>query len=426
MDDVMTDARVVLVERRVLSVANATLPWLLRLRWHAVVGQATAIGAATWLGAKIPLAPLVGLACLLAASNAVMALRPGRIAAAGTAGLGFVLIADTIQLTLQLALAGGAANPFATLYLIEVLVAVLALSSRWIAGVATTAVLGYSALCVWSRPMIGLSPFAEIAGRWSAVVIAVGIAAYMGIRIGATLREQARTTARSQRLAARAEKLAALSSLSAGAAHELGTPLGTIAIASSELESLIESAPEEALDGARTIRDEVDRCRAILDRMSGKAGTVVGELPEEISAAAVLALARYQIPASERARVQVEGDLDCMVRCPVQSCAQVLSGLVVNGLQASEEGAPVVVRVRAEGRVLRFEVCDEGCGIAPELLVHVGEPFFTTKPPGKGMGLGLFLAQSFAELCSGELEIKPSELRGTRVSLNLPLFEAHG
>jgi two-component system sensor histidine kinase RegB len=403
------------------SAATVALPWLVRLRWHAVIGQAIAVGVAAWLGARLPVGALLASVALLALSNAVVASRACRISETGVVGLGAVLLFDALQLTLQLGLAGGATNPFAVLYLVEVLIAVLALRARWIAAVAGTSVVGFSVLFFESRPIEGLSRRAELAGTWVALVLAVAIAAYLGGRIAATLRDQTMALTRSLRLAARAEKLASLSALAAGAAHELGTPLGTIAVASSELESLIESAPAEAIEEARVVRDEVDRCRAILDRMIGRAGTMVGELPEEISAAAVLAMARYQLPAGDRQRVRVEGDIERTVRCPVQSLAQVLAGLVANGLHASADG-PVVVRVRADRRVLRFEVRDEGSGIPSEVLSRVGEPFFTTKPPGKGMGLGLFLAQSFAELCSGELEIGPAEPRGTRVALALPLF----
>src|SRR5262249_23654933 len=146
-------------------------------------------------------------------------------------------------------------------------------------------------------------------------------------------------------------------------------------------------------------------------------------LPEDISAAAVLAIARHELPERERARVRVEGDLDLVVQCPVQSLAQVLAGLLANGLHASRDGDGVVVRVNADvdARTIRFDVCDGGHGIPSHLLARLGEPFFTTKPPGKGMGLGLFLAQSFAELCRGALEIDSVEHEGTRVSLTLPL-----
>jgi two-component system sensor histidine kinase RegB len=404
-----------------MSSTAIALPWLVRLRWHAVVGQALAVLLVTaGVGARLPTLPLFASVGVLGLTNALLAVYARRLDRWPSI-LGAVLLFDAAQLTVQLALAGGARNPFAVLYLVEILIAVLALTGRWIAAVALTSVGGYSLLFFVYRPIAGLSDEAEQAGRWTALVLAVAVAAYLGGRIASTLRDQARALARSQRVAGRAEKLASLSTLAAGAAHELGTPLGTIAIASSELEALIEQSPEDAIEEARVVRDEVDRCRAILDRMSGRAGAAVGEAPEEINAAAVLAIVRHQLPERDRARVRVEGDLEGVVKCPVQSLAQVLLGLVCNALQASDEAAPIVVRVEARGGALRFAVCDRGCGIPASLLDRVGEPFFTTKPPGKGMGLGLFLAQSFAELCSGSLEIESVEHQGTRVFLTLPL-----
>jgi two-component system sensor histidine kinase RegB len=403
---------------------EAALPWLILLRWHAVCGQAIAIGACASFVRGLPVVWLLGSVAVLALSNVILALRGMRPVATRTAGLGAVLLFDCAQLTVQLALSGAATNPFAVLYLVELLVAVLVLPGRWIVTVTLTCLAGFTLLCSRRGGLEGLSPDVLFAGRWTAMALAMTMAAYMGARIAATLRERTEALARSLRLAASAEKLASLSSLAAGAAHELGTPLGTIAIASSELESLIESAPEEAIEEARAVRAEVDRCRAILARMSGRAGAVIGELPEPINAAAVLAMARHQLAAGDRARTRVGGELDCMVRCPAQSLAQVLAGLIANGLQASDDGAPVDVQVRADRGVVRFEVCDRGCGISADIRSRVGEPFFTTKPPGKGMGLGLFLAQTFAELCSGALEIVPAEDRGTRVALSLPLYQA--
>jgi two-component system sensor histidine kinase RegB len=405
------------------SRAAIALPWLVRLRWHAVVGQALAIAVASrGLGAHLPEGALVASVALLALSNGVLAARARWTVAAGAGTLGATLLFDAAQLTMQLSLSGGPSNPFAVLYLVEILVAVLVLDARWIAAVSLTCMAGFSWLFLSPHP-VELSATAQRAGTWAALAVAIGILAFLGGRLAARLREQEAALARSQRLAGRAERLASLSTLAAGAAHELGTPLGTIAIASSELERLVVDDPEEALEAARVVRDEVERCREILGRMSGRAGAMVGELPEDISAAAVVAIARHELPESDRARVHVEGDLDHVVQCPVQSLAQVLAGLLANALHASREGDGVVVRVRADAgaRTIRFDVIDDGHGIPPYLVARLGEPFFTTKPPGKGMGLGLFLAQSFAELCRGALEIDSVEHEGTRVSLTLPL-----
>jgi two-component system sensor histidine kinase RegB len=201
------------------------------------VGQAIAVAAVSkLLHASIPVGPLAASVGVLALSNCALALRARRGADMGARTLGAILLFDSVQLTTQLALSGGPSNPFAVLYLVEILIAVLVLRARWIAAVALTSLAGFSATFLASQPVGGLSPTAERAGLWIALAVAVGITAYLGGQLAATLREHAAALARSQRLAGRAEKLASLSSLAAGAAHELGTPLGTIAIASAELE----------------------------------------------------------------------------------------------------------------------------------------------------------------------------------------------
>jgi two-component system sensor histidine kinase RegB len=408
--------------------ASIALPWLVKLRWHAVVGQSLAIAiVSAGFGANVPVRALWSCVAVLALSNAVLAAFTARFADLGARTLGLALVADSLQLTVQLALSGGPSNPFVVLYLVEVLVALLALDARWIGAIAITSIAGFSALFVLGRPIAGLSPAVERTGTWVAVALAIAILAYLGGRLAARIREQEAALARHQKLAARAERLASLSTLAAGAAHELGTPLGTIAIAAGELQRLVEEDPDEALDAAQVVREEVDRCREILGRMTGRAGVTLGELPEEISAAAVIAIACHELSAQDRARVRVEGEVERMVRCPVQSLAQVLAGLVANGLQASPDGGCVVVRVHSNrsASTVRFEVSDQGHGIPPKLLSRLGEPFLTTKPPGQGMGLGLFLAQSFAELCAGTLEINSIEDEGTQVHLTLPSPE-HG
>jgi two-component system sensor histidine kinase RegB len=394
-----------------------------------VVGQSLAIAVVSLgFGVAIPVGALSACVAVLALSNVVLAAFSGRFDELGPRTLGLVLVADALQLTLLLALTGGPRNPFVVLYLVEVLVAVLALDARRVAAIALASVAGFSSLFLLARPVVGLSPAVERSGMWVALAVAVVILAYLGGRLTARLREQEEALARNQRLAARAERLASLSALAAGAAHELGTPLGTIAIAASELPHLVREDPEEALDAVQVVCDQVDRCRTILARMAGRAGAASGEVPEDISVAAVLAMACHELPPQDRARVRLEGDVESKVRCPTQSLAQVLSGLVANGLQASPAGRSVVVRVdsAASARNIRLSVRDQGHGIPASLLPRLGEPFLTTKPPGQGMGLGLFLAQSFAELCAGKLEISSVEGTGTEVTLTLPSAESRG
>jgi two-component system sensor histidine kinase RegB len=264
----------------------------------------------------------------------------------------------------------------------------------------------------------------HLQGMWFALTIAASLIAYFVTRVSGALRAREAELLRTQQLAARNEKLASLSTLAAGAAHELGTPLGTIAIAAKELERSIQSAPEEAVLDARLIRDELERCRAIVARMSANAGQAIGEAVEPTTTHAIVAALRDRMGEHMLAGIDVQVE-DAAFEAPVQGLVQVLSNLVQNGLHATPDGGARVVlmsdvRRSSEGGVVRFTVLDRGRGVARGDLDRIGEPFFTTKPPGQGMGLGLFLARAFADRYGGRLVFASEDGKGARVTLELP------
>lgn len=154
--------------------------------------------------------------------------------------------------------------------------------------------------------------------------------------------------------------------------------------------------------------------------MSANAGQTLGELPEATTTAVVLDALRVRMGDAAFGEVVAQVE-DAPLRVPLQGLVQVLANLVQNALQASPAGAEqVVVRFDVVGGTVRFTVQDRGRGIRRADLDRVGEPFFTTKPPGQGMGLGLFLARAFAERQGGQLVVTSEDGKGTRVTLELP------
>ena len=405
-----------------LSSSAIALGWLVRLRWHAAAGQALTVLVVTQvLGLAVPVVPLLVLVAATAVSNLLLALWLRRAPPVRPGVLAGVLSLDLLLLTGLLALSGGPENPFGMLYLVHVTLAALVLGPRWTVLIALLAVLGHSSLFAFHVPIVGGLESLHLPGTWIAFTLTAAVIAFVVARVSAALKDRQEAVVRAQQFAARAEKLASLSTLAAGAAHELGTPLGTIAIAANELESLILEEPGEALEDARLIRDEVERCRDILERMSARAGRSLGEVPERTTTGAILARLREQLGAAELARLHVDAGPDLPLWCPSRGLVQVLANLVRNGLQASEATqASVTVTARGDADRLSFTVEDQGSGVPSALLPRLGEPFFTTKPPGQGMGLGLFLTQTYAELCGGRLELASEEGRGTRVTLELP------
>jgi len=299
---------------------------------------------------------------------------------------------------------------------IEVTLAALLLDLAWLIGVGVASIAGYALLLVLPPVPVG---HMGIESSLCAFALTLGINATLVVRIAAELRRRQTALAAAQRESAQAEKLASLTSLAAGAAHELATPLGSIAVAATELEALIESEPAQALLEARLIREQVTRCKQILQRLGARAGSEPGELSQRTTAREVLALLRRELGARAE-RLETQGDPALELEAPLESLVAVLANLVSNGLQASAPETSVTLSLSAQAGELRFTTLDRGTGIEPVLLPRLGEPFFTTKEPGAGLGLGLFLAFRFARAQGGRLRIDSTPGIGTRVDLELP------
>jgi len=199
--------------------------------------------------------------------------------------------------------------------------------------------------------------------------------------------------------------------------------LSTIAVVAKELERQLErgSNSAEAVADARLIREQVERCREILLRMAADAGQGTGEPIVPVTIAQLIDNALDGL--SDRGRIALsigEATRATTLHLPVRAVAQALRGVLKNAQQASLQAAPVHLCVEADTYGWRFEVRDRGCGMTPEVVSHAGEPFFTTKPPGQGMGLGLFLTRAVLTRLGGHLEIDSAPARGTTAVLVLP------
>lgn len=409
------------VGERLVS-SSVALAWLVRARWHTVGLAALALAIGQLWGLLSAPASSWGALVILALSNGALALRArsGRELARGA--LGGVLLADTAWLTLELALAGGVRNPLVPGYVVLVGLAALVLDGAWVAALVAAA--GAAAVALSVLPVLPLTPAPPPATTLAVLAFVAAVNGVMVTRVVAALRSRQMRLAEAEREAARAEKLASLATLAAGAAHELNTPLGTIAIAASELESLIEREPTAALAEARVIRREVQRCKHVLERLGARAGGTLGELPQRAPASDLLERVRAELgPSATRLEAKVDGAPE--IEAPLRGLSVVIADLVSNGLHASPPLAMVTLRARAAGEHVRFSVCDEGTGIAPELRAHLGEPFFTTKEPGQGLGLGMFLAYRFCAGHGARLSIESEPGRGTRVHLDWPAARGH-
>lgn len=424
--------------------------WLVKLRWAAVIGQLLTIAIVRrGFGIPLPNQPLLVLIALTAITNTLFqwwCQRIGRQPVVAEPAwrvetiLGSLLLLDLGSLTGLLYFSGGVDNPFFLFYLVNLALSAVLLRPVWAWSLTVLATSGILLLIPFHYPfpVDDEALFTTSFGTWSghnivrlgqpvAVTTAAVVITYFVTRL---TRDQARLEQELRIIdqrRARSEKLEALGALAGGAAHELASPLSTIAVVVKELSRRVnrDDASSELRDDLQLIREEVDRCRAILDRMSAQAGQVSGEgvtlcTPDEIL---------EEILSGLRLRSRVNktlgpGAADARLRMPKTGLAQALRGIVQNALDASPSGETVDLSAETVGKRLRIVCRDRGPGMPEEVLARAGEPFFTTKGVGRGMGLGLFLARSVIERLGGTLELASSSdpaQPGTTVTIHLPI-----
>jgi two-component system sensor histidine kinase RegB len=409
----------------------ASLPWLVRLRWLALGGQLVALGCARfWFGIALPFGALGGLMAAMAISNVLLSrwLRQNPETRLAGAVVGGMLVFDTVLLTLLLALSGGPMNPFTVLYLVHITLAAVVLGGSWALWVAALSVLCFALLFLAPKGLADPHAHAllmahHLQGMWAAFTLAAILIGYFVQRISTTIAAQRERIAALREAAARNARLASLTTLAAGAAHELGTPLGTIAVAAHELElALGRAGDEELCADARLIQDELERCHEILGKMGTRVG-VEDSQSRSIDQHELMERLRARFDAERAGRIHIASVTPTRIHAPVEELLHSLYALVKNALDASAANDSVTLELARETNALSFAVEDRGSGMSAPVLSRAGEPFFTTKDPGRGLGLGLFLTRAFAESQGGELSLHSTEGHGTRAVLRLPLAE---
>jgi len=439
------------------SFLNAA--WLINLRWVAVVGQIAAIvGAVIFFQTELPaLWAMLVVISVTAISNVLLSLWFSRSGYAAEnlqlpdtsifqtpsvpswrTVLGLVMVMDVLSLTALLFATGGPNNPFSLFMLVNVSLGALILDRKWAWGINVLANLCFLLIAFEHMDLeyldMGLPAFRR-AGRMTlnhlsllvAFATCSSVIVYFMTRLTGEVRQQQAAVRDVQQQQARNEKVEALGTLAAGTAHELATPLSTIAIVAKDVEQAFEKHPpnfpgaQEVIEDVHLIRSQLDRCRTIIDRMSSHAGEAVGEPLKHVSLG-VLADASLE-GLIGRGRVHLDllpEDHSQMVSVPIDGLSQAIRGLVQNALDADNSDRPVNVKIRKREGGWCWKIVDRGTGMAPAVLERVSEPFFTTKPPGKGMGLGVFLAKNVVKRLGGTVKHTSVEEEGTTVTILLP------
>lgn len=419
--------------------------WFVQLRWWAIGAQlALALGAEYGLGIQLPLFRLFTVLAMVAVSNLALSLAVVRSSRPSSRLAASALLFDTFALSALLYLTGGPLNPFSIVYLLHVVLAAVLLDARWTWYLTVLSVALFGALFSFHLPLPALEAhhhhhsvgrgaddlIGHLRGMWIAFAVVATLCAYFLTRILGALSRQERAVRELQALTQRHEQLAFLTALSAGTAHELATPLSTIAIAAGELVHSAALLPggepiaEAVRDDATLIRQEVERCRAILDQLALRGSELRGEMCVTTDTEALGASVLQSLSPTLRTRVELQHKQHCALRLPLTAVTRAIVVLVRNGFEASEQDKRVRLDIESEGERLVITVQDSGKGMGEEVLARLGEPFFTTKDGtergARGLGLGVFSAKLLAHRLGGDLTFRSQPGKGTIACLTLP------
>jgi two-component system, sensor histidine kinase RegB len=381
----------------------------------------------------LPTAALTAALLSMLALNAFTWWRLGRPNPVNDAELLTQLLLDMAILTGLFYATGGYTNPFVWMYLLPLTVAAVALPWRHTWLVAGLAIACYSALMFRYRPlpmmpmdMSGMSMRRDsgfsvhLLGMWAGFMVSAGVIAFFVERMGRTLREYDHLIADARENALESERMLALGAMAAGAAHELGTPLSTMAVLTREL--IAEHAGQQDLVSSLTLlRGQLDRCKEILSSLAASAGQARTEDGHGV------ALDRFLEQIIERWRdahpaIRFDCSLHGSVPAPRIMVDRTLGQALVNLLDNSADAARDGIRVRGAWTEaeLGLEIHDDGPGMTPDVSRHAGTPFFSTKQ-GQGMGLGLYLARVILGRFGGTVMLENHLTGGTVTSIRLPL-----
>lgn len=393
------------------------LQTLLVLRWLAIAGQAVGVlFVHLGLGFPLPLWECLALIGLSAALNIALVLRYGAHMRLSAPGAALQLAFDLCQLGGLLALTGGLHNPFSLLLLAPVSVSATTLPQRQSLVIALLAAIVASVISVVHLPL----PWAPgetitfnriyVIGIWVSIICGVAfIAAYTG-RVAHDARQIADALAATELALSRREQLSALDGLAAAAAHELGTPLSTIALAAKEMRAEAEEGSDLAAD-VELIIEQSARCRAILAKLRN-----LGSEPADLFAAAPLSdiLAEVARPHEGRGKVILFYSEESAGPDPIFPRSVGLLYGLGNLIENATHFARQTVRIETawDQTTISVTITDDGPGFAPELIARLGEPYLTSRPrdpggsdahkPG-GLGLGIFIAKTLLERTGARL-----------------------
>jgi two-component system sensor histidine kinase RegB len=383
---------------------------LVLIRSVAVTGQAVTLLTVHFLfDFRLPLLPalaVVGCSVLLNLGSVLYHRAGTRL---GERAATLYLAYDTLQLAVLLYLTGGLENPFSILMLAPVTVAATALSRRPVIALSSLAVAGISVIALWHQPLPWrTTPFVFppdlVLGIWVALVIATIFMGGYTLSVAQEARRLRDAVAATQLALAREQRVSAVGALAAAAAHELGSPLATIAVVARELARDLPAGSPHAEDAALLL-SQSERCRLILAELAHQPEEDGGSPYTSLTISALVEAAG-ELYHDARVRLIFATTASATDDEPlVQRSPEIMHGLnnlIQNAVQFARH--EVSVTINWDRTTVTVEIADDGPGFPPHLMGRLGEPYLSTRAGAGGhMGLGIFIAQSLLERSGAHL-----------------------
>lgn len=445
--------------------APHALTRIVALRRVEIAAQALVLaGAVAGLKMQLPMVTMAAIIALLAAINLVTQWRVERGGAAGPGEIFTQLAVDVAILTLLLYFAGGSANPFVSLFLLSPTLAAAMLPARHAWAMAGLTLAAYTFLMFWNLPLpapqghlaqfdallaraTGTAPehaghmsgFAlHVLGMWLNFVISAGIVVFFLTRMAGALRHREHELAAAREAALRHEQILALGTLAAGAAHKLGTPLGTMAVVIRELE-LTHAGDGELQEDLGLLRQQVEQCKQTLSQMLASAGQARDDSLQPCPLdrwLADLVDAWQVIRPRARIRLAFAGPQPAPEIAAERTLEQAIVNLLDNAADAADtadtraaHAEPLRFTATWDADTCRIELVDHGPGLDAEALRHLGQPFHSSKTDTDafadvvgGLGIGFFLTRATVERFGGRVDLfNREDGPGACTRLTLPL-----
>jgi two-component system, sensor histidine kinase RegB len=421
----VSDTSLITASEPATGFGRISLRTLVPIRWVAIAGQALTIFIVHYgLGYRLPLLPALGVVAGSVVLNVVLILLRQAAVRLGERDAALCLGYDIMQLAILLYLTGGLQNPFSILILAPVTVAATILSRRRVIGLSILAVAAISVLALWHMPLPWRTeplvfPPELVLGIWVALVLATVFIGGYTWSVAQEARRLRDAVAATQLALAREQRISAVGALAAAAAHELGSPLATIAVVAKELAHDLPADSPHGED-ASLLLSQTERCRRILAELSRQpehdGGSPYDRLPISALVEAAGTLHEHEGVKLIFATAGQPGPEEPLVRRSPE-IMHGLNNLVQNAVQFARR--EVSVTTFWDKATVTVEIADDGPGFPLHLLGRLGEPYISTRAGAADhMGLGIFIAQSLLERSGATLVFDNLPEGGAHVALS--------